>query len=65
VFKFSWLDANGQVSEYVANCATLAMSVIDLKGSLVDNVNHSYTKLSTNGKQLSLSFKRGQKFKDW
>jgi len=49
VFKFSWLDANGQVSEYVANCATLAMSVIDLKGSLVDNVNHSYTKLSTNG----------------
>lgn len=49
MFKFSWLDANGQVSEYVANCATLAMSVIDLKGSLVDNVNHSYTKLSTNG----------------
>ena len=49
MFKFSWLDANGQVSEYVANCATLAMSVIDLKGSLVDSVNHSYTKLSTNG----------------
>ena len=49
MFKFSWLDSNGQVSEYVANCATLAMSVIDLEGSRVDDINQSYTKLSTNG----------------
>ena len=46
---FSWRDAKGQVSDYVANCATLAMSVIDSNGSLVDNVNNSYKRLSTNG----------------
>lgn len=47
--KFSWLDSKGQVSDYVANCAKSAMSVIDSNGSLVDNVNNSYKRLSTNG----------------
>jgi hypothetical protein len=47
--EFSWRDAKGQVSEYVTNSATLAMSVIDSNGSLVDNVNNSYKRLSTNG----------------
>ncbi len=47
--KFSWLDSKRQVSDYVVNCAALAMSVIDSNGSPVDNVNHSYTRLSTNG----------------
>jgi len=47
--KFSWLDSKGKVSDYVANCATSAISVIDSNGSPVDDVNHSYTRLSTNG----------------
>ena len=47
--KFSWLDSNGQVSDYVANCATSAMSVIDVSGSPSEKVNFSYSRLSTNG----------------
>ena len=47
--NFSWLNTDRQISDYVVTCAASALSVIDLNGSLVDNVKHSYTRLSTNG----------------
>lgn len=47
--QYPWRKSDGGVSEYVVTCATAALSVIDCDGSPVENVNHSYTKLSTNG----------------